>query len=82
MGKAVLTNRVYLDTNPELERTLLAELTYSIPAYRPELPPKILTTARIVRPNSLMTLPSGRIDLIPEDYEIIDLRVTVPVEFP
>tara|TARA_R110000772_G_scaffold66361_1_gene147871 strand:- start:66729 stop:68006 length:1278 start_codon:yes stop_codon:yes gene_type:complete len=81
MAKAVITNRIYLDSNIEVERNLLTELTYKIPAYRPELPPKIITTARVVN-DRLITIPSGRMDLIPEGYEIHDRRVEVPAEFP
>jgi len=79
--KAVITNRIYIDTTKELEDNIFKELTYSIPAYRPELPPRVIVTARTIRPN-LMSIPSGRVDLIPEYYEIIDKRVEVPVKFP
>ena len=30
----------------------------------------------------MVTIPIGRIDLIPEDYEIVDRRIDKPVEFP
>jgi len=32
--------------------------------------------------DGLISIPSGRLDLIPDDYEIIDNRVLAPVEFP
>ncbi len=32
--------------------------------------------------NNILSLPQGRQDLIPEHYEIVDKRVTVPVPFP
>jgi superfamily II DNA or RNA helicase len=32
--------------------------------------------------SKLITVPTGRMDLVPDDYEIIDKRTLVPVEFP
>tara|TARA_B100002019_G_scaffold170758_1_gene147615 strand:- start:247 stop:1416 length:1170 start_codon:yes stop_codon:yes gene_type:complete len=32
--------------------------------------------------SNLVSIPVGRVDLIPEDYEIVDKRINVPVEFP
>lgn len=81
MAKAVLTNRIFLEVNPELQSHLLRALTYKIPQYRDDLPPKIITNARIIK-EGLMSIPSGRIDLIPEDYEIINRRVLDFVDFP
>ena len=59
----------------------MEKLTYSIPKYRPELPPTIISNLRIINEN-LVAIPSGRMDLIPEHYTIEDRRNTVPVEFP
>jgi len=79
--QAVAQNRIFLEVNPEQEKDILRNLTYSIDNYRTDLPPKVITTARVIRPG-LMSIPSGRVDLIPHDYEIINKRVQVPVEFP
>ena len=81
MTKAIITNRIFIETDMELEKHLLKELTYSIEAYRPELPPRVITNARVIKAG-LMSIPSGRIDLVPEYFDIIDRRVEVPVEFP
>lgn len=81
MTKAIITNRIFIETDLEVEKEILKSLTYSIDAYRPELPPKIITTARVIRPG-LLSIPSGRVDLIPEYYDIVNKRVEVPVEFP
>ena len=81
MAKAVLTNRIFLEVNPELQSHLLRSLTYKIPQYRDDLPPKILTNARIIK-DGLMSIPSGRMDLIPEDYEIVNRRFLDFVDFP
>ena len=81
MTKAIITNRIFIETDPELEKDILKNLTYSIEAYRPELPPRIITNARMIRPG-LLSLPSGRVDLIPEYYDVIDKRLEVPADFP
>lgn len=81
MTKAIITNRIFIETDLELEKELLKSLTYSIEAYRPELPPRVITNARVIKPG-LMSIPSGRTDLIPEYYDIIDRRIEVPQEFP
>ena len=81
MARAIITNRIFLEVTPQLERHILKELTHRIPAYRDDLPPRILTNARIVKPG-LMSIPSGRMDLIPDDYDIINRRVFEFEEFP
>jgi superfamily II DNA or RNA helicase/intein/homing endonuclease len=81
MTKAIISNRIFIETDLELEKNLFDNLTYKIPAYRSDLPPTIITTARLIKPG-LLSIPSGRTDLIPEYYDIIDKRVEVPVEFP
>ena len=59
----------------ELER----ELTYTIAPRIPSDPPIVFKTFRYVR-EGLCSIPMGREDLIPNDYEIIDKRITSPVE--
>jgi superfamily II DNA or RNA helicase len=79
--KAVLSNRVYMECSPELEERIEKELTYYIPNPQPDEPPIVLKTIMKVR-DGLITIPIGRVDLIPKNYEIVDKRVTVPAEFP
>ena len=63
----------------EYQSFLDEELTYSIPPRRPTDPPIIIKNMGIIRAG-LVTLPIGRIDLIPEDYEIVDKRNDLPIE--
>lgn len=77
--KAVLKNRIFMEVTSELQSKLDEELTYSIPPRNPLDPPFIIKNMGIVR-KGLVTLPIGRMDLIPEDYEIIDKRVNAPIE--
>ena len=77
--KAVLSNRIYIECSNEYQEYLDKELTYSIPPRRPTDPPIIIKNMGVVRAG-LVTLPIGRMDLIPDNYEIVDKRVEVPIE--
>ena len=77
--KAVLSNRIYIECTNEYQEYLDKELTYSIPPRRPTDPPIIIKNMGVVRAG-LVTLPIGRTDLIPDDYEIVDKRVESPIE--
>jgi superfamily II DNA or RNA helicase len=81
MPKAILANRIFLDSNPDLEIRLLKELTYFIPKYREDLPPDIICNARVIN-DKLISIPSGREDLIPPGYQVIDKRVNRCIEWP
>jgi len=77
--KAVLKNRIFMEVSNELQSKLDEELTYTIPPRNPLDPPFVIKNMGIVR-KGLVTLPIGRTDLIPEDYEIVDKRVDSPIE--
>jgi superfamily II DNA or RNA helicase len=79
--KAVLSNRIYMDCGDELRSKIDKELTYKVPAPNPVDPPIVIKNMGIVNRN-LVTLPIGRTDLIPDDYEIVDKRIKIPIEFP
>jgi superfamily II DNA or RNA helicase len=77
--KAVLSNRIYLEVNTETHNKIEKELTYTLAPRMPSDPPIVFKTIRFIR-EGLVSIPIGREDLIPSDYEIIDKRVTSPVE--
>ena len=79
--KAVISNRIYLEVTREYKEFLSKELTYKIPSQNPNDPPIVIKNMARVREN-LVTIPIGRTDLIPNDYEIVDKRIMVPVDFP
>ncbi len=85
MPKAIISNRIYLDVDAELKQHLIETLTYKIEKKalgRAKI--KIFDTIKnykLIKSN-IMSIPSGRLDLIPDDYEIIDKRVTEDVPFP
>ena len=85
MPKAVITNRIYLD-NPGVEATkaIIKALTYKI---NKDTGSKKFATVETIKnykqlPKGILSLPQGRVDLIPPDYEIIDKRTTISVPFP
>jgi len=79
--KALISNRIYMECDGELQAKLDKELTYKIPTYNPMDPPLIIKNMGRIR-DGLVTIPTGRTDLIPESYEIVDKRVLKPVDFP
>lgn len=79
--KAILSNRIYLEVTPELAEKIKKELTYKIPSYHDPEKPIVIYNFGIIR-QGLMTLPIGRVDLIPDNYEIVDRRISVDAAFP
>lgn len=85
MPKAVISNRIYMD-NPGVEATklIIKELTYKI---KKDTGSKQFATIETIKnykvlPKGILSIPQGRLDLIPEDYEIIDKRIVDNIPFP
>ena len=81
MPKALLSNRIYLEATPELRQALTKELTYVIPPRTKMGYPETIRNLKPFKKN-IVSIPIGRTDLIPKDYEIVDKRVINDVEFP
>lgn len=79
--KAVIANRIFMEVTPDYKEFLRKELSYTIPGYRPDDPPVTLRNLYLIR-SDLVSIPSGRLDLIPKDYEVVDKRISNPVQFP
>ena len=77
--KAVLSNRIYMEVNSSYQSYIDKELTYSIPPRRPTDPPIFIKNMGVIRAG-LVSLPIGRMDLIPEDYEVVDKRNDISIE--
>lgn len=81
MKKAVLSNRIYMNRTPELHNKFTQELTYTLPPKRPGQPNTIVCDVTRVN-KDVLTIPIGRLDLIPEEYEVVDKRILAPTTFP
>lgn len=82
MSKAVISNRIYMncDKGSDLDKKLMKELTYELWVHGSEYPMFIHNMIRIS--DKVISIPSGRLDLIPEDRTIVDKRADVPVHIP
>ncbi len=85
MPKAIISNRIYMD-DPGKEHTkhIMRTLTYKI---HKDTGSKKFVSVETIRNyksllNGIITVPQGRLDLIPENYELVDKRVLNPVPFP
>lgn len=81
--KAVISNRIYLNcaVGSALEKHLVDKLTYSIDQMPvSEFPLIIRNCIRVT--DHVVSIPSGRSDLIPKDYEIVDKRTYVKAKLP
>lgn len=85
MPKAIISNRIYMD-NPGVEHTkhIIKELTYKI---KKDTGSKKFATIETIKnykvlPKGILSIPQGRLDLVPEEYEIIDKRVVENIPFP
>ena len=79
--KAVISHRIYMDCTDELRDKISKELTYIVPPPQPNDPPIVIKNMQRIRKN-LISIPVGRVDLIPDDYEVVDKRIQVETEFP
>ena len=79
--KAVISNIIYMDCDAFMEQKLDEELTYTIPSYKKNAAPQIIKNMRKIN-SSVVSIPVGRTDLIPSNYEIKDKRVYSSAYFP
>jgi len=79
--KAVISNRIYMECTESYRKELDKTLTHIIPSYNPNDPPQVIKNMARVREN-IVSIPVGRIDLIPYGYEIVDKRILAPTDFP
>ena len=79
--KAVISNRIYLQVTDEYKDFLSKELTYTIPSYNPTDPPLVIKNMARIK-TGLVSIPVGRTDLIPQNYEVVDKREVIKADFP
>ena len=83
MSKAVISNRIYMDL-PEDKQKVFDALTYKIitnPGNVKYETVEIIRNYRMVTP-TVVSIPQGRQDLIPQGYDIIDKRIEHWEDFP
>jgi superfamily II DNA or RNA helicase len=84
MSKAILSNRIYLncERGSELDHKLMESLMYEL-SQEPISPYPLIINNTVRVSDTVISIPSGRLDLIPEEYEVVDRRVDEYVElFP
>ena len=64
--KAVISNRIYLQCTASMKQSIDKELTYLIPSHNPADPPQVISNMAVIR-EDLISIPIGRIDLIPKN---------------
>jgi len=79
--KALISHRIYLQCTPELREKINKELTYIVPNPNPNDPPLVIKNMQRIK-TDLISIPVGRTDLIPKNFEIVDKRVKIPAQFP
>jgi superfamily II DNA or RNA helicase len=85
MAKAIISNKIYLD-NPGVDKIkeLMQALTYKL---NKNTGSKKFHTVETIKnyktlSKNVFVIPQGRLDLVPDNYEIVDKRVQVPAPFP
>jgi superfamily II DNA or RNA helicase len=85
VAKAIISNRIYLDS-PGVEETkqIIKTLTYKI---HKDTGSKQFSTVETIKnykilPKNILSIPQGRLDLIPSGYEILDKRTQIHAPFP
>jgi superfamily II DNA or RNA helicase len=85
MPKAVISDRIYMDSpGAEHLKTIMKALTYKINKDTGSKKFSVVETIKNYKilERSIVSVPQGRIDLVPEGYQILDKRTKVSVPFP
>lgn len=81
MKKAVLSDKIWMNFTEELYELVKLSCTYKIPSKIPGDPPTIRRNYSLVG-HKFITIPIGKQDIVPAEYEVVDRRVLKPVTFP
>jgi len=79
--KAIISDRIYISGSRELLNSIADTLTYILPLQHGQITPTKLRDYIKVSDN-IVSIPAGRMDLIPEEYPIVDKREDAHINFP
>lgn len=79
--KAVISNRIFMEANDSLRAEIEKKLTYKVPGKMPMDPPIVVRNLKSIK-GGLISIPVGALDLVPEEYDIVDKRMKHIAEFP
>jgi len=80
--KAILRDRIFIEVEPIIQAYIEKQLTYTIPVRVSASEVRNIRLFDFKRVNSkTLSIPIGRIDLIPESHDIIDKRIYNMVDF-
>lgn len=79
--KVIISNRIYFPYSEKLATELREKLKYVFPPKTPTAKPEVYCDVTCVGKRAI-TIPAGRLDLIPADSEIVDKRVMPAYTFP
>jgi superfamily II DNA or RNA helicase len=85
MPKAIISNRIYMDSpGADHLKKIIKTLTYKIAKDTGSKKFFAVETIKNYKllPKGIISIPQGRQDLVPEDFEIIDKRSLVAAPFP
>lgn len=82
--KAIISNKIYMQVSSAQREVLIDKLTYKIETRAGVAGGVKIEAIRnySVPKEGVIAMPSGREDLIPEDYEVEDRRILLPTNFP
>ena len=82
--KAIISNKIYMQVSSAQREILIDKLTYKIETRAGVAGGVKIEAIRnySVPKEGVIAIPSGREDLIPEDYEVEDRRILLPTNFP
>jgi len=83
MRRAYISSGIHLEKLTPEEKSIIKEaLTYKFETYAGRRKVQVSKKSYKLMRNNILVLPVTRTDLIPEDFEVIDARVSVEVDIP